>query len=127
MNPASPRFDQSFMQKQRRRLMKLRQELAGATRSGEAEEREISSQTQDEAFESEEDAQKLSMLEVQGTLVAHELRRLAQVERALAKIEEGTYGLSDVSGRPISKERLDAMPEALDTLEEQTVGGAGTP
>jgi DnaK suppressor protein len=55
---------------------------------------------------------------VEGTLVAHDVRRLALVERALSKIEDGTYGLSDVSGRPIAKERLEAMPEAIDAVED---------
>ena len=119
MNPSSSRFDQSFIRKQRQRLIKLRAALQSATQAGETEEKEIISQSQDEAQELEEDAQKLDMLEVGGTLVAHDLGRLAQAERALAKIEEGTYGLSDVSGRPISKERLEAMPEAIDTVEDQ--------
>ena len=117
MSPASSRFDQSFIQKQRRRLMELRAQLRDATRNGEAEETSLNSQSQGEPNEFEDDAQKLAMLDVEGTLVAHDLRRLAQVERALAKIEDGTYGLSDSSGRPISKERLEAMPEAIDAVE----------
>ena len=43
---------------------------------------------------------------------------MAQIERALKKIELGTYGLSDVSGKPIPRERLEAMPEAVLTVEE---------
>jgi DnaK suppressor protein len=58
------------------------------------------------------------MLEVDGTLVAHDLRRLALVERALAKIDDGSYGVSDVSGRSIAKERLEAMPEAVDSIDD---------
>jgi len=42
-----------------------------------------------------------------------------QIERALQKIEDGTYGLSDASGAPIPIERLEAAPEALYTLAEQ--------
>jgi len=38
----------------------------------------------------------------------------------LKKIEEGSYGLSDISGKPIPRERLDAVPEALYTLSEET-------
>jgi DnaK suppressor protein len=34
-------------------------------------------------------------------------------ERALAKIEEGTYGLSDISRLPIPRARLEAIPEAI--------------
>jgi DnaK suppressor protein len=105
-------------------LIELRAALQSAGLAGETEEKGIISQSQDGAQELEEDAQKLAMLEVQGTLVAHDLDRLAQVERALAKMEEGTYGLSDVSGRPIPKERLEAMPEAIDTVEERASGSS---
>ena len=46
-------------------------------------------------------------------------RRLEDVERALQKIEEGTYGLSDESGERIPQGRLEAAPEALRTVNEQ--------
>jgi DnaK suppressor protein len=35
---------------------------------------------------------------------------LADVERALAKLAEGTYGRCDTCGRSIPQERLDAVP-----------------
>jgi DnaK suppressor protein len=38
---------------------------------------------------------------------------LRDVERALAKIDEGTYGRCDRCGEPIGDERLDAIPWAL--------------
>jgi DnaK suppressor protein len=38
---------------------------------------------------------------------------LADVERALAKIEEGTYGKCDVCGQPIGEARLEALPWAV--------------
>jgi DnaK suppressor protein len=41
------------------------------------------------------------------------------VKRALQKIEEGTYGLSDLSGAPIPTARLQAIPEALLTVDEE--------
>lgn len=37
---------------------------------------------------------------------------LAEVDRALAKIDEGTYGTCDVCGRQIPEERLEARPAA---------------
>ena len=119
MNSATSRLDQAFIQKQRQRLIEIRAELQRATRSGETEETGLNSQSHGEPNEYEDDAQKLAMLEVQGTLVAHDLRRLAQVERALAKIEDGTYGLSDSNCQPIPKDRLEAMPEAIDTVQNQ--------
>lgn len=38
---------------------------------------------------------------------------LADVERALAKLEEGTYGTCDVCGGPVGDERLEALPWAV--------------
>ena len=38
--------------------------------------------------------------------------QLAEVERALKKFEEGTYGLCDVCGQPIDEDRLEALPQA---------------
>jgi DnaK suppressor protein len=35
---------------------------------------------------------------------------LADVERALAKLDEGTYGICDSCGKTISEERLEARP-----------------
>jgi DnaK suppressor protein len=52
-------------------------------------------------------------------LVETLLRRSNAIERALAKIDDGTYGLSDVSGKPIPMDRLRAVPEALCTLAEE--------
>ena len=44
--------------------------------------------------------------------------RLQAVERALQRIEEGRYGISDVSGKPIPIERLRAMPTATTLVSE---------
>jgi DnaK suppressor protein len=50
---------------------------------------------------------------------AHDRSHLADIERALAKIEAGTYGVSEVSGEPIDYERLEAVPWARYTAAEQ--------
>lgn len=41
--------------------------------------------------------------------------RLLRTVRALEKIEEGTYGLCDVTGNPISRARLEQVPEDLES------------
>ena len=38
---------------------------------------------------------------------------LADVDRAMAKLEDGTYGLCDVCGKPIGEGRLEALPWAV--------------
>jgi RNA polymerase-binding transcription factor len=53
--------------------------------------------------------------------LADDLREdLAAVERAEARLAEGTYGLSVVSGTRIPDERLEAIPTAERTVEEET-------
>ena len=44
---------------------------------------------------------------------------LAAVERAEARLKEGTYGLSVQSGQPIPDQRLEAIPTAERTVEEE--------
>src|SRR4051794_23932446 len=52
--------------------------------------------------------------------LADDLREeLAAVERAEARLAAGTYGLSIDSGKPISDERLEAIPTAERTVEEE--------
>jgi DnaK suppressor protein len=44
-------------------------------------------------------------------VLASQLRsELDEVERALAKLEDGTYGQCETCGQPISAARLEAMP-----------------
>jgi DnaK suppressor protein len=52
--------------------------------------------------------------------LADDLRQaLAAVERAEARLAAGTYGLSVESGKPIPDERLEALPTAERTTEEE--------
>jgi DnaK suppressor protein len=44
---------------------------------------------------------------------------LAKVERALERIQDGTYGISEASGRPIPIERLEAVPWAPTLVDER--------
>jgi DnaK suppressor protein len=43
---------------------------------------------------------------------------LAAIERAEARLAEGTFGVSVVSGEPIPDERLEALPTADRTVDE---------
>jgi DnaK suppressor protein len=45
--------------------------------------------------------------------------QLADVERAEARLAAGTYGLSVESGEPIPDARLEAVPTAERTIDEQ--------
>jgi DnaK suppressor protein len=45
-------------------------------------------------------------------LVKQTDEQLAEVNRALTKIDEGTYGVCDICGKPIDPARLEMIPEA---------------
>jgi RNA polymerase-binding transcription factor len=51
-------------------------------------------------------------------------RTLDAIERAEGRLEEGTYGISVVSGDPIPDERLEAIPWADRKVDEEP-GGRG--
>ena len=56
--------------------------------------------------------------------LADDLREeLAAVERAEARLAAGTYGLSVESGKAIPDERLEAIPTAERTAEEEARSG----
>jgi len=120
MTPKS-QIDAAFVEKQRQYLLRLRASLVAAAEATESDEAEVKGDRTGGALEFEEDAQLLDALERDGNLVVRDVERLERVDRALQKIEEGTYGLSDGSGEPIPRERLEVVPEALYTLSEEEV------
>ena len=124
MSTKTSRSDPSFLASQKRRLHHLREQILQVRRGQAGEEANANAQTAGQAHEYEDDAQKLTALELEGNLTAADDYRLSNIERALQKIDDGTYGLSDASGAPISMERLEAVPEALYTLDEQKVRDA---
>ncbi len=119
MNPTTPEFDGAFIKRQHQYLAELRTTLLAAAQDEEAEEEDIKSEGVQSSREYEDEAQRLAMLELEENLVVRDLERLRRVDRALTKIEEGTYGLSDLSGEPIPRARLEAVPEAIFTLDEE--------
>jgi DnaK suppressor protein len=119
MNVKEPRFDKRYLAAKRQQLTKLQQQLLNSVRTGTAEEGNVNSDASGQAREYEDDAQRLANLELEGTLVERDVQRLARIERALQKIEDGSYGISDESGALIPSDRLEVMPEAIYTLSEQ--------
>jgi RNA polymerase-binding transcription factor DksA len=57
-------------------------------------------------------------------LSAHARQTIADIDAALERLRNGTYGYSLESGRPIGRERLQAIPWAT-VLVEEKVGGIG--
>jgi DnaK suppressor protein len=119
MSDTTRKLDAAFVDAKRRELTNLRNALRKAADTSELEESNVKDASAQQSREFEDDAQKLDILEKEGTLVNRTVQRLTRVERALAKIDAGTYGFSDISGERIPVERLNAIPEAINTIREQ--------
>lgn len=101
----------------KRRIESQKQELQGRIASL---ERALAAPDQydDATQERGDDATLLQSHDDDWDQLAFARRELAQVEKALARIDDGTYGVSEVSGRPIPRERLDALPTATTLVDE---------
>jgi DnaK suppressor protein len=118
-------LSEAFIAQQRTRLEALRRQLLGTEQGTIADERASQEEHGDEAEEFEDDAQGMAQDEINQSLRNTNDLRIGDIERALQKIDEGTYGFSDKSGDPIPKGRLEVMPEAIYTVEEQGRREAG--
>jgi RNA polymerase-binding protein DksA len=55
------------------------------------------------------------------SILEHIDAELADVEHALQRLDDGTYGTCEACGRPIGEERLEAQPAARFCVDDQTV------
>ena len=112
-------LSREFIAEQRRRLEALRKQIVGGEEKTIADERASQEDRGDEQQDPGEQSVDLAQREISQALQGGEKRRLSDIERALQKMEEGTYGLSDFSGEPIPKARLEATPQAILSVQEE--------
>jgi len=115
MAEAKPEMDaergRELLRRERERVESALAEIARARRS-EIDEVDTATAAEDDAEVIEEGARDDAR--------ARQLRgELEAIERAERRIEEGTYGLSVDSGEPIPAKRLEAIPWAERTTEEE--------
>src|ERR1700728_2386183 len=91
---STPRLDTAFLKQQKRRLTALRQEILSIRQRQQGEQKSVNTELSGQARDYEDDAQRLAALELQDNLVAHDDERLSNIERALQRIDAGTYGMS---------------------------------
>ena len=112
-------MDQQFVERQRERLVGLREELVRIREGMAADEEDVGESEGDTTPDSGDMSQAMFTREMDASIGEQAERRLGEIDRALQKVEDGTYGLSDDSGEPIPRGRLEAVPEAARTVEEQ--------
>jgi DnaK suppressor protein len=103
------------LERLRAALVDKRAALLTAERATMDEQRGISTRQTEQGDVAERLIEQESALRI-GTFDA---ALLADVNRAIAKLEAGTYGTSEDCGAPIPLDRLEAVPWARRTAEEE--------
>jgi DnaK suppressor protein len=85
-------------------------------------ERELEGHGREEASDDPKDsgdqANELEQTDTDNALRADLRQTLDAIEKAEARVEDGTYGVSVISGDPIPAERLEAIPWADRNVDE---------
>lgn len=121
MSAPKTELTQAFIATQRQRLNDMREQLMATGRAAVSEEAELQEDSLNESQSSGDDAQKTTLQDNDAALFVRNRQRLVAIDRALQKIEDGTYGVSDESGAHIPQDRLEAIPESLYTVDEESV------
>jgi DnaK suppressor protein len=104
----------ALVRTERSRVEELLRQTAGAGQ----EDRAAANEPGDLA----DPAERLTAEEVDDAVAAGLRERLAALDRAERRIEDGTFGRSVRSGAPIPDDRLEADPAAELTVEEAQAG-----
>ena len=126
--PAKSPFDAKFLEGQRQQLI---EERANYEKQADALMAEAVSLTEnrepgDVQFDEESGEGDTLAVERERDLALSAQARAAidEIDAALERLDDGTYGICRVSGLPIPKERLKAIPYATERVEYK-VGGFG--
>jgi RNA polymerase-binding transcription factor DksA len=121
-------FDVKFLKDQRDELLARRAaELARATRlEDEATSIIEDGEMGDVQFDDEggEGDTMVVQRDLDRVLSTQARQTILEIDAALARMEQGTYGYSEISGQPIPRERLEAIPETT-VLAAEKVSGVG--
>jgi RNA polymerase-binding transcription factor DksA len=121
-------FDAKFLKAQHDQLVAERAALLGQANRLEDEANSLieDGEMGDVQFDDESGEGDTMVVERERDLAlsAQARQTIADIDAALQRIADGTYGYSLVSGRPIPRERLEAIPWAT-VLVEEKVGGIG--
>jgi len=105
--------NKKMMEELRSRLESERKHLLGEIEQIEIDARPSEVRREGSPFgKREEEATESLELEKRLAVEKRVKANLAEIEHALHKFEEGTYGLCDSCGQPIASARLEALPQA---------------
>jgi RNA polymerase-binding transcription factor DksA len=121
-----PVFDAKFLEAQRLLLLEERATYTKQAENLQAEADSLAELREPGDVQFDEESGEGDTLAVERerdlALSARARHEVEEIDRALVKIEEGTYGICEVSGQAIPRARLQAIPQARERVEYK-VGG----
>jgi len=125
---AKPVFDAKFLEAQRQLLLEERATYLRQAETLQAEADSLAELREPGDVQFDEESGEGDTLAVERerdlALSARARQEIEEIDRALLKIDAGTYGICEVSGEPIPRARLQAIPQARERVEYK-VGGFG--
>jgi len=119
-------FDLDFLKRQRQSLLDERARYLGHAERFEAEADALARDREPGDVQFDDESGEGDSIAVERerdlALSAQARQAVEEIDAALKRMENGSYGLSVVSGLPIPKERLEIIPEASMRVEEKSAG-----
>jgi RNA polymerase-binding transcription factor DksA len=128
--PARPHgsFNEKFLEARHKQLLEERDNLMGSADRLQAEAAQLMEDQDPGDVQFDDESGEGDSLAVERerdlALSAQARDMITAIDAALERMKDGTYGHSLISGKPIPKERLEAIPWATELVEEK-VGGLG--
>ncbi|CBW26676.1 dksA/traR C4-type zinc finger family protein [Halobacteriovorax marinus SJ] len=109
-------YDETFLETQKNTLLQMKMNILNHMKTHAIDE---IAPDRDQIVEDVDQSQILMAQSLSMGLRDRELSRLRQIEEALAKFEDGSYGLCEETGEPIGKKRLEKIPWVKLSIDAQ--------
>ena len=103
----NPYFDKKFIDTQKELLLKHKEQVLNNIKNKNNEDLHVDS---DEMIEDGDQAQTYLNQNISFGLRERELHKLREIEAALSRIDNGSYGVCEENEEPIGKKRLKKIP-----------------
>lgn len=109
-------YSEKFINEMKKELLRMREDIFSLLQS---EKEDLDKLNSESAFDIIDQASNNFDKEILEKLGSSELKKLEMINKALLRIENGTYGLCLESKQPIPEDRLRAVPYTPYTVEVQ--------
>ena len=124
--PAKSPFGQKFINEQEKKLLEERARYTKSAQTWKAEADSLLVDREPGDVQFDEESGDGDTLQVERerdlALSSYAMNAVEEIDEALDRIKAGTYGICVTSGKPIPKERLEAIPWAAERVEYKVAG-----